>query len=278
MYAMKMVSAVKLKRAQSALVECRPYATVIRELFIEVLQELDLAEINHPLFQKRQEKKKLVCILSSDRGLCGSLNTNLFRFFEQNLKEYENAASSIKELSIQLVLIGKKAVEHYKRWKFPALVTVVMKKNSDEITPEDLSNFAISGYLKKEFDRVEFIFPEFKSALLQKPTCISILPFDVKSIIGSSQKALTHKSNFMFEPNPEQMMEALARRFVISQVRRIVLETQVSEHSARMMMMDQATKNADEMIENLQLLMNKVRQAGITKELADITTGVEAMA
>jgi F-type H+-transporting ATPase subunit gamma len=275
---MKMVSAVKLKRAQSALMDCRPYSSAIRELFVEVLNEIDIADINHPLFQKRPERKILTFILSSDQGLCGSLNANLFKFFEKELKEHDAKKDTSKNTSIALALIGKKAIEHYKKWKFPPSVQIVEKKQAAEITPEGIADFSIKGYLKKEFDKVEFIFAEFKSTLVQKPAKIAILPFDTKSIMGEQKATAQKRSNFIFEPHPEQMMESLIKRFIISQIRRIVLEAQVSEHSARMIMMDQATRNADEMIEGLRLMMNKVRQANITKELSDITTGVEAMA
>ncbi len=267
--AMKMVSAVKLRRSQAVLQVSRPYAQRLETLVQNLLALPEGRALENPLMLKRNVLRTLWVVLATDRGLCGSLNTNLFRFVQQALRE---RAGTQGELA--LLLIGRKAGDFFKRLHaksndFRIEQTYPLEEAQADIIVRQLCDF----YRKGQFDRIDLFYAQCKSTLQQIPAKLSLLPMTAPvAPAGESQKR-----SRLFEPAPAAIADKLLPLCLASRIRQILLEEQVAEHSARMIMMDQATKNASDMIGQIQLDYNTLRQVMITSELSDITTGVEAM-
>lgn len=296
--AMKMVSAVKLRRVQAVVQVSRPYAQRLDELIRTLLDLGDEHVLQHPLFVRRNVRRILWVVISTDRGLCGSLNTNLFRFIQQALRERAGAKSEVT-----LLLIGRKASDFFKR---------IQTKNQDfrieqayplaEAQAEMIVQQLCDLYRKGQVDQVDLFYAQCKSTLQQIPAKVPFLPMAPEACLPGSAVHLNSsrapealdgqkpyalcpvkpgglkEHNQLFEPSSGTIADDLLPRYLTSRVRQILFEEQVAEHSARMIMMDQASKNASDMIGQIQLGYNTLRQVMITRELADITTGVEAMA
>jgi len=269
--AMKMVSAVKLRRIQAVVQGSRPYAEGLEALFQALLEQPDVRALRHAFLVSRPAQRVLWVVLATDRGLCGGLNTNLFRYIQKALRE--RTGKEMREVS--LVLIGRKADDFFKRlqMKPAAGFRIEQAYPLEEAQADVLARQLCEWYLKGQFDNVEVFYARCKSQLQQIPARVALLP-----IVPAERPAAGGiKSERLFEPQPAAMVDYLAPRYVINRIRQLLLAEQVSEHSARMFMMDQASKSAADMIDGIQLDFNKLRQFMITRELADITTGVEAM-
>lgn len=278
--AMKMVSAVKLRRIQLALQGSRPYAERLEALLQDWLGQAEEQELSHPLlacppklFERRREPRRveriLSVVLSTDRGLCGSLNTNLFRLVQQTW-----AARAGGEPECSLLLIGRKAGDFFKRLqKVTEGFHIEQAYPLAEAEAEILSAQLCAKFLERQVDQVEVFYVQCHSMLRQSPALASLLPLALPKPAASPRQQRVR----LFEPSPARIADDLLPRYLASRLRQIIFEEQLSEHSARMVMMDQATKKAADMINSIQLDYNKLRQATITRELADITTGVEAM-
>lgn len=279
--AMKMVSAVKLRRIQAVVQVSRPYAQKLEALVQTLLDLPEGRALQHPLLLRRNVRRILWVVISTDRGLCGSLNTNLFRFIQQALRERAGAKSAVT-----LLLIGRKAGDFFKR---------VQAKSADfqieqayplvEAQAEIIVRQVCDLYRKGQVDQVDLFYAQCKATAQQVPAKAPFLPMapvvcppDAASALRPGEPDSRQKRDRLFEPDLGTIAEDLLPRYLASRVRQILFEEQVSEHSARMIMMDQASKNASDMIGQIQLDYNTLRQVMITRELADITTGVEAMA
>jgi F-type H+-transporting ATPase subunit gamma len=308
--AMKMVSASKLKRAQDAILQARPYALRMSEVLQHLLSRADL--VGHPLLTGRVAKRVELLILSSDRGLAGSFNTNIIRAAERFIAE-----NSSKFEEIKISTIGRKARDHFRRKgrKIHADYEGVTGKPSYERADEIASDLA-TRFRTGESDAVYLLYNEFKSAISQRVVILPLLPLvpieewtdkpgvrvgelaafgqDPRAVAGQTMdisvpeqktewrapeilEAFTEGYEHIFEPNRGAVLDALLPLYLAVQVWRAILESTAAEHGARMSAMDAASRNAKEMIERLTLTMNRARQAAITKELMEIIGGAEAL-
>ncbi len=263
--AMKMVSAVKLRRAQEAVVQARPYA----DKMVDLLQNLSarVSSEAHPLLSVREEKRIHLMILTSDRGLCGGYNANLIRATESFLR----SQSSSKE--IQLSLVGRKGADYFRRRnaEISDRQINILATPPEELAAE-LAGKMIGRYVRGDTDAVYILCSRFRSALSQVPTLEKLIP-----VAPGEKKGEGQPTEYLFEPGLEALLSNLLPKVVEVAIHRALLEGTASEHGARMTAMDSATTNASKMIGNLTLQMNRARQASITRELLEIVGTAEAL-
>lgn len=267
--AMKMVSAAKLRKTQNAMTQARPYALKIKEILSNISSGVE--EGSHPLLTAREIKKIEVLVVTSDRGLCGAFNTNVLKkaklFIDEQLKN---------GIEVSISTIGKKAREHFKRRKIPVRQSVVDISSSLNIygRAKEIASEIIELYTNGGIDGASVVFNEFKNVVTQIPTASVMLPIEkpLENIDAQSQP-----KDFIFEPTEIEILNDLLPRYVEAQIFRAILESRTSEEAARMVAMENATKNTNELIEKLTLQYNKARQASITAELMDIVGGAAAI-
>ena len=264
--AMKMVSAAKLRRAQEAAVAARPYAEKMTELLKNVAARVSSEA--HPLLRAREERKILLVLFTSDRGLCGGYNANLIRAAEAFIRR-----NSDKE--VELTLVGRKGADHFRRRR--AVIADryigVLATPAEELA-SDIGQKLIVRFLSGETDAVYVLYSHFRSALSQVPTLEKLLPVSV----GAASEAETQQmTEYLYEPGVAQLLASLLPRITEVATQRALLEATASEHGARMTAMDSATSNAAKMIGSLTLQMNRARQASITRELMEIVGTAEAL-
>jgi F-type H+-transporting ATPase subunit gamma len=264
--AMSLVAASKMRRAQQMALAHRPYADQLRWLLADVVDGLgalgDLPEGLPPLLQEREGETVGVIVLTADRGLCGGLNTGLIR----------QAASYVQGKEAKMVTVGRKGGDFFSRTRVEILgrfTNLGDYPSYDTVRP--ISLLAMDAFVSGEVDSVAVVYPRFVNTLLQRPELLELLP------ITPPEDHEVQEVDYIYEPGAEAVLTNLLPRYVEIQVYRAVLEMAASEQSARMVAMRNATDAANEMIEELTLLRNKLRQEQITKELLDIVGGVEAM-
>ncbi|MEJ7731815.1 MAG: ATP synthase F1 subunit gamma [Polyangiaceae bacterium] len=293
--AMKMVAGARLNRAQQRILELRPYAVKLQEVLDEITRQPLTAVADapapeptaegvevigekppHPLLVERPEKRVLLVVLTSDRGLCGAFNTNINKRGEREWK-----GRGEKGQEVQLLLVGRKGRDYFTRRNAPIFEYVpgIWEKLSLE-TAGSVARQVLAPFMKEEIDAIYLVYNEFKSAMSQNVVVERLLPVahgqggadegDRKSETGRAEE-------FLFEPTKEVLLERLVPMYVEITILRALYESMASELGARMTAMDSATKNAKEMIERLTLVYNKARQAAITKELMEIVGGTEAL-
>lgn len=264
--AMKMVSAAKLRRAQENVVAARPYAKKLGE----VLQSLsaNLEGDLHPLLEKREAKKLLLIVLTSDRGLCGGFNTNLCKAADRYIKE---KAGSYEQISVMTV--GRKGYEFLRsRYTvYKNFANVLAKPNYQ--TAAMLGQEVIDGFVAGEYDQVELLYNSFRTVMTQDITFQQLLPV-VPEHEGLSDETPVE---FIYEPSVGELLAEILPKNIEVQIFKAMLETVAGEHGARMTAMDSASKNANEMIGKLTLQYNRARQAAITTELMEIISGSESI-
>jgi F-type H+-transporting ATPase subunit gamma len=263
--AMKMVSAAKLRRAQEAAVEARPYAEKMLELYKNLVARVSREA--HPLLGTRDEKRIDLLLLTSDRGLCGGYNANLIRAAEAFIRR-DGAGKEI-----QLVLVGRKGADYFRRRKAAIADRYVniLAAAADELAGE-IAEKAIGRFIRGETDAVYILYSRFRSALSQVPTLEKLLPV----ALPENQKP-EQQTEYLIEPDIESLLASLLPRVVVVAIYRALLEAAASEHGARMTAMDSATTNASKMMGSLTLQMNRARQASITRELMEIVGTAEAL-
>ncbi|HIJ81420.1 MAG TPA: ATP synthase F1 subunit gamma [Desulfuromonadales bacterium] len=265
--AMKMVSAAKLRRAQENVIAARPYAKKLGE----VLQSLsaNLEGDLHPLLEKREAKKLLLIVLTSDRGLCGGFNTNLCKAADRYIKE---KSASYEQISVMTV--GRKGYEFLKnRCTVYKNFANVLAKPSYQ-TAVMLAQEVIDGFVAEEYDQVELLYNSFRTVMTQDITFQQMLPV-VPEETSSSEE--TTPVEFIYEPSVGELLAEILPKNIEVQIFKAMLETVAGEHGARMTAMDSASKNANEMIGKLTLQYNRARQAAITTELMEIISGSESI-
>jgi len=261
--AMKMVAAAKLRRAQENIFQARPYAYKLREVLAGVAAHVN--PLRHPLMHVRPPKKVGYVVVTAYRGPCGGFNNNIIQKAEKIIKEdnYENYG---------LICAGRKGYDFFNRRNYPILDHYTMFFNNLEYAhAQQITDRIIELYIKKELDRIVMIYNEFKSAIQQRIITEQLLPLQPEEIEGGGQ------IDYIYEPEPLRILDTLIPLHVGIQVWRVLLESSAAEQGARMTAMENATKNAGEMIESLTLYYNRVRQASITKELLEIVGGAEAL-
>jgi len=266
--AMKMVAAARLRRAQEAIVRARPFAASIRGVVENLVANEEVRE-HHPLLMKRQVKRVNVILITSDRGLTGGFNTNLVKKAEVL---YRNENSKYEKFTF--TCIGKKGYEYLKMRGIPVSEYLPdFQKGLTFARVQVLADKLIESYQGGEFDEIRVIFSEFRSAISQIPQTETLLPI----ILAEAEGDKTGQADFIFEPGRVEILSELLPRYFKTKIYRALLESAASNYGAQMSAMESATKNAGEMIRKLTMEFNKVRQAGITKELLEIVSGAEAL-
>jgi len=269
--AMKLVSTSKLKKAQDNIQGCRPYALGIKKLIENIAQS---KQVSHPLLEEKEvvshASNILFVVLTSDRGLCGGFNNNVARWAENKSIELKN-----KYKKIDFYFIGKKGRDYFKARGFePGEAKLNLAKEISYPLAKGIADEMLALFKKDKYEEIHVVYNEFKSAIQQDVVCERILP--LKMAEGEE----THKyddKDLIFEPHPAEIIEELLTKHFEVQMYRVLSESIASEHAARMTAMDNASTNAKEAIEKLTLQYNKMRQAAITTELIEITSGAEAL-
>jgi F-type H+-transporting ATPase subunit gamma len=264
--AMKMVSAAKLRRAQDSIFALRPFAHELNGVITSLVAAQDAGSEANPLLSPREESNSLLLVVvTSDRGLCGAFNGSIIKTVQRYTRTHAH-----KYKKFDLAFIGKKGYEFFKNKK-PGKYYSGFFQGIKFAKAKDLSQELIQMYLEGEYDEIKFVYNEFKSAISQKVNVENYLPVRPPDENQSGKLGMT-----IYEPNKKEILEALLPKHFATQIYRMALESLASEHGARMAAMENATKNAGEMMRKLTLLYNKTRQAGITKELLEIVSGTEA--
>lgn len=261
--AMEMVAGAKLRRAQSLAERAKSYAEKIQAL----MQNLgsSITGFEHPLLIKRNEKNIALVLMTSDRGLCGAFNSNLFKKVQAYYSENSNK-------NISLYCIGKKGHAFFSHRNYN--VQYYSPSDSKTMTPDKVNELVsklIEGYTNASLDLILIVFSKFISVMQQDPTERSLVP--LKEVEGSWGQAV----DYIFEPTPEVLLEKLLPKYLENQLYNSLVESYASELAARLVSMKNATKSAGEMIDSLTLTYNKARQSGITKEILEIISGAEAL-
>ena len=266
--AMKMVSAAKLKRAQDAITAARPYARKMREVVEAVAVRSE--EGAHPLLTAREGTRLALLVVTSDRGLCGGFNSNLLRAAHRFL-----AANRERHEEIVVFAVGRKARDFFRRRRVELRKEYVNVLGALSFAhAERVSKDLVGGFLAGDFDEVQLVFNEFRSAISQVVRFEKLFPIAIER---KEREAAASEIDYLYEPSREAILAALLPKYVETQIFRVLLESVAGEHGARMTAMDSATNNAVDMIARLTLQMNRARQASITKELMEIIGGAEAL-
>lgn len=268
--AMKMVSAAKLRRAQDAIIQMRPYARKLQEMLSNIVSNTEM-EAGNALATERPVERVLLIVITSDRGLAGAYNANVIKLAKLAMRE--QYASQHAKGNVVIWSIGKKGYEHFVKNNFN--VTDTHKDIFLNLTFENVqaaAQAAVKGFQNKEFDRVEIIYSEFKNAATQRFIIEQFLP--IPKVQASSTGA---KADFIFDPNKEELIAELMPKILNTQLYKAVLDANASEHGARMTAMDKASENANELLKNLKVSYNRARQAAITTELTEIVSGAAAL-
>lgn len=268
--AMKMVSAAKLRRAQDAILQMRPYAQKLQEMLSNIISNVQV-EGGNALAAERPVEKVLLIVITSDRGLAGAYNANLIKLAKSRIKE--NYAEQFAKGNVTIWSIGKKGFEHFQKNNFK--VTDTYKDIFLNLTFEGVqaaSQAAIRAFRDKEFDKVDIVYSEFKNAATQRFVVEQFLP-----IPKVENKESAVKADFIFDPNKEELVAELMPKILNTQLFKAVLDAHASEHGARMTAMDKASENANELLRSLRISYNRARQAAITTELTEIVSGAAAL-
>src|SRR5215510_13784689 len=259
--AMKMVSAAKLRRAQDAMFAARPYARKMREVLNRLVTRAQPAL--HPLLQERGDRRVLLVVVTSDKGLCGGFNANIIRTAARFLEERRGT----KDLALELV--GRKGRDFFRRRAYKVRAEHVgVFQALRYATAQQIAKELIQAYTSDQADQIHLVYNEFKSVIQQRVIVQQLLPIE-KETLDPREPAL----DYLYEPEPAVIFARMLPKHVEVQVWHALLESAAAEHGARMAAMDAATNNAGEMIGKLTLYMNKVRQASITKEIIEVVSG-----
>ncbi len=262
--AMKVVAASRLRRAQERIFNARPYANQTTALLQSVAARLVQQE--HPLLARRPERKRLLVLVTADRGLCGAFNANLIRAAQGYLAE----AGADK---VSLVTVGRKGRDFFRRRPVKIVSEHVnIFRQLDFSNARELAGELIELYTSEQVDAIDFLYNEFKSVMSQNVILERYLPID--PIRASEGEFLV---DYIYEQPPEEILRALLPRYVEVQVFRAMLESHAAELAARMTAMDSATNNADELMETLRLRLNRLRQAAITTEIIEVISGAQSL-
>jgi len=261
--AMQMVAASKMRKAQEAALNGRPYAELLNRVLVSLRDRVDPSL--HPLLEKREVKNELVILLSTDKGLCGGLNTNLFR-----------EAMNFDPAVTKFVSVGRKGTQFLARTKRNMVADFALKDHPSFLETKAISKFAIERFLIGDVDKVTVLFPRFVNTLVQTPTALPLLPItslEEAGLVKTEEQPLPDpEGGVLFEPSAASILDAIVPYYVHYELYQMVLATRASEHSARMVAMKSATDNAKGLVKDLTLEYNKARQAAITTELLEIAT------
>jgi F-type H+-transporting ATPase subunit gamma len=268
--AMKMVSAAKLRRAQDAITQMRPYAHKLQEMLSNIISNSD-GDVKVALAAERPIEKVIIIVVTSDRGLCGGYNSNLIKLTKQVIKD--KYSSQQAKGNVQILPVGKKGYEHFSKNGFKVIDKywdIFTGLSFDKV--QAAAKHAMDAFASKEADAVELIFSEFKNAATQRFIAEQFLPVQ-KVAKAEGQK----NADFIFEPGKDVLITELMPKILNTQLYKAVLDANASEHGARMTAMDKASDNANELLKSLKISYNRARQAAITTELTEIVSGAAAL-
>jgi len=269
--AMKMVSAAKLKRATNAIIQLRPYANKLKDLLANLSASLE--DNTSPYLQEREPVRVLVVVVSSNRGLAGAFNANVIKTANNLIAE--KYSKQLAAGNVSIVAIGKKSQEFYQRRKYN-----VIGNNNDlylDLNFENTSKITESimkGFVNGDYDRVELVYNHFRNAAVQYLVAEQLLPVPKPE---KKEEVKAANVDYILEPSQQEIVEQLIPKNIKIQLYRAVLDSNASEHGARMTAMDKATENAGELLKSLKLSYNQARQAAITTELTEIVSGAAAL-
>lgn len=269
--AMKMVSAAKLRRAQERIIQMRPYANKLQDMLSNIIAASE-GDVNMALAKERDVKNVLIVVITSDRGLCGGFNSNLIKKAKQVIAE--KYAAQEKSGGISIMPVGKKAFDAFKRSKYQLVdqfTGLFANLTFDETTA--VSQWMMKQYAEGHYDAIELIYAQFKNAATQVFTAEQYLPVP-KPAAGNKKT----KTDFIFEPNQAEIVNYLVPKILNTQFFKALIDSNASEHGARMTAMDKASDNANELLKDLRIQYNRQRQAAITTELTEIVSGANALA
>lgn len=271
--AMKMVSAAKLRRAQQAITEMRPYADRLNDMLKNILSNLE-GEATSSFGVEREVKSVAIAVVTSSKGLCGAFNANIIKTAVSMVEtDYQEQLAAGQ---LTFLCLGKKGYEALKR-KYPNAQYITDFVNiHNDLSFENISAAAqvlMDGFAEGKFDRVEACYGQFKNAAVQFPIGVQYLTVERVEVKGSNKS----KADYIFEPSKEELLDYLIPTILQTTFQKFVLDTHASEHGARMTAMDSATENAEELLKDLKITYNKARQEAITKELSEIVGGAAAL-
>jgi len=268
--AMKMISASKLRRAQDRVIGARPYARQMERVLNSVASRVD--PLLHPLLTEHEdsESKALLIVVTADKGLCGGFNTNI-------IKAASAYIAGTRATGVELGLVGRKGRDFFKRRGFPvAFEEIGVFQRVKYGDAKRIADAAIEAFVSGRVSKVAIIYNEFKSVMQQRVTTEPLLPIP-KSAVAGAQADVSAVVDYIYEPEPAEILGGLLPKHIEIQIYRALLESAAAEHAARMTAMDAATKNSSELIDGLTLYMNKVRQAAITREIIEVVSGAQAL-
>lgn len=269
--AMKMVSAAKLRRAQQNIINMRPFANQI----LSVIADIAVTHrVRHPLLSTNENPQKvLLVVITSDRGLAGGFNNNLNRFAHKFYLD-----NKAKHETMDFLFIGRKAADFFRSRKIQGIDTILnLAREISFGMASGVADRLMEKFVDGGYDAIYLIYNEFKSAIAQELKCERLLPVELDHAQLTEEGKTPFSKDMIFEPEPSEIIEGLLRKHFAVQVFRAMAESVAAEHGARMAAMESATKNAGEMIRSMTLTYNKLRQASITTELIEITSGAEAL-
>ncbi len=267
--AMKMVAAAKLRRAQAAITQARPYADTLARVLGSLASR---TEFSHPMLETREGSRARLVVISSDKGLCGPFNSNL-------LREAGKILGKNQWESVDVVAVGRKASDFFRRrnWTLVHEERETMSKLSTE-DGSRLGEMFTEAFTSNDVDEVWLVYNRFVNLIRQEITFERLLPIEPEALEDGAPAADGPPVDYLYEPGAEALLSTLLPRHVQAQVQRCLYDSAASEQATRMTSMEAATKNAGDMIDDLTLLYNRTRQAGITKELLEIVAGAQALA
>ena len=266
--AMKMVAASKLQRSQGKMLAARPYSRKLAELMGQLAGK---ADIEHPLFAARPVKKRLYLVISSDKGLCGSYNTNLLKLAHKVVDD-----SIAEGVETQVYAIGRKGAEYFRKRGYTLFASHTdFGGTANAERGKQVGDKLVGAFLDLTFDEVRVVYPQFVSTMTQRPVDLGLLPIAPEAAAGDTEKK--SDQDYIWEPSQEELFAVLLPLYLRNRVFMTLSEAFTSEHAARMTSMSAATENAGEMISALTLRRNRERQAAITSELLDIVGGANAL-
>jgi len=274
--AMKMVSASKLRRAQMAITQMRPYANKLNEMLVNILSNLE-GGANTAFGQERAVENVCVVVVTSNKGLCGAFNNNVIKAAVAKIEENYSGVRKAGKLTI--LPIGKKGYDYFrKRYEDCTIVTDHIQLFSDLSFDNvaKVSQSLMDSFEATEYDVIDAAYGRFRNAAVQFPECTQFLPVE-KLEKKEGEEGDKHKADYIFEPNKEDLLKHLVPSILQTQFHKFLLDTHASEHGARMTAMDAATENAEELVKELKISYNKARQEAITKELSEIVGGAAAL-
>ena len=267
--AMEMVAASKMRRVQESMLRSRPYSEKIREVIKNVSE--GALEYKHPYILSRKENNVCIIVVSTDKGLCGGLNVNLFKFFIKNLMGFRD-----KGIGVKTVIVGKKAEIFSKIVGLRVIASTNGLGDNPQVSDLfGLIKVVLDLYMSKEIDSVYLLHNKFVNTMSQCPIFEKVIP--VKDSIFNGDDKSKKFWDYLYEPEPEKLLELLMKRYIESLVYQAVVENIACEQAARMVAMKSASDNAGELIDQFKLIYNKARQASITQELSEIVAGAEAV-